>query len=59
MKDWKQLAAVLAPDIPPDQVERLAVTMEGIEISFRPLTAQIRSDTEPAYIAVLAWSKKP
>jgi len=59
MKDWKHLAAVLAPDIPPDKAERLVAVMEKLESSFRPLTEQIRLETEPAYIAILAGRKKP
>ena len=59
MKDWKQFAAAVAPDIPPEQVDRLVATMEKLEASFRPLVEQIRIETEPAYIATVAARKNP
>jgi len=49
-KDFKALAAVLAPDIPPEKLDGVVKPMEGLEAQFRPLVARIPLETEPSYV---------
>lgn len=59
-RDWKAVAAVLAPDIPAEQVERLAPSLNGLEAAFRPLVNEERLplDTEPAPVLLIAREKE-
>ena len=48
MKNWKQAAAALALDIPEAGVENIAPALDALEKAFRPLTAKIPLETDPA-----------
>ncbi|MBK5294184.1 MAG: hypothetical protein JJE04_21210 [Acidobacteriia bacterium] len=48
--NWKAIAALLAPDIPAGDLERVTVPLEGLEAQFRPQVARIPLETEPAYL---------
>lgn len=41
MADWKQLAAVVAPDVPPDQIERMTPVLDGLREQLDALFGQI------------------
>jgi hypothetical protein len=41
MTDWKRIAAGVAPDIPAEDVEKIAPIMEALERAFEPLRATI------------------
>lgn len=56
-RDWKAAAAALAPDIPAEQIERIAPSLDGLEAAFRPLTAKLEAEIEPAYVLLLAREK--
>ncbi|MGH9667270.1 MAG: hypothetical protein ACRD9L_22845 [Bryobacteraceae bacterium] len=48
MKNWKQAAAALGLDIPEAGVENIAPALDALEKAFRPLTAKIPLETDPA-----------
>jgi hypothetical protein len=50
MKVWKLLASALHPDIPEEAIARLKPPLDALEAAFRPLTASIPLETEPAYV---------
>ena len=50
MKDWKLLAKGLNLDIPENDLEKIIPTTDALEAAFRPLTANIPHETEPAVI---------
>ena len=52
-RDYRKLAAALAPDIPAAELDRVIQPLESLEAAFRPLTAQIADETEPAYTLTL------
>ena len=48
--DWKALAAARRLDIPEADLDRITAPLDGLERAFRPLTATIPHDVEPAII---------
>jgi hypothetical protein len=52
-RDYRKLAAALAPDIPEAELEGVIKPLESLEASFRPLTALLADETEPAYTLTL------
>ena len=48
MKDWKAIATAHGLDLTPPELERLAAALAGLEEKFRPLLAELSSETEPA-----------
>ena len=50
MKDWKKVAAGLAPEIPEADLARLIPLLDALEGVFRPLIHRAPHETEPAYI---------
>jgi hypothetical protein len=50
MKDWKLLAKALGLDISDQEIDRLKPALDSLEAAFRPLTASIPGDVEPALI---------
>lgn len=47
-KDWKQIAEGMRLGIPEADLERIAPVLDAMEHAFRPLTAAIPLDVEPA-----------
>jgi hypothetical protein len=41
MRDWRKIAAGIAPDIPAEDVEKIVPIMEALEHAFEPLRAAI------------------
>jgi hypothetical protein len=41
MKDWRKIAAGVAPDIPVEDVEKIVPIMEALERAFEPLRESI------------------
>jgi len=56
-KNWKAAAQAIAPDIPPDAIERIEKPMDSLEDSFRPLVTQVKLESEPSYVQLLAREK--
>lgn len=56
-RDWKFAAAAFAPDIPAEQLEKIAPALDGLDAAFRPLLAKLPVETEPAYVLLLAREK--
>jgi hypothetical protein len=52
-KDWKSLAAALAPDIPAEQLEKITPGLNALEDHFRPLVAAVQLESEPAYLLLV------
>jgi len=50
MKDWKAIAQIVAADIPPADLDRTVAPLNTLEQTFRPLTANLPSDLEPAVV---------
>jgi len=50
MTQWKDVAAAVAPDIPPEQVERVAPLLDAMRAAFLKQTSRIELTTEPCYI---------
>lgn len=48
MTDWKAVARAHGLQIPDDQIERIAPTLNGLEEIFRPLPTRLPHETEPA-----------
>ena len=48
MKDWKAMARAAGLDIPEDQLERIAPSLDGLEAAFAPMRGSIPDDVEPA-----------
>jgi hypothetical protein len=46
MRDWRKIAAGVAPDIPADDVETIVPIMEAQERTFEPLRAAIPQGTD-------------
>ncbi len=57
-RDWKLVAAALAPDIPAESVERLLPTLNALEAAVRPLLAKIPAEGEPAYVQLVGRDKE-
>ena len=56
-KDWKQLARVVAPDIPEDALDRLSLSLDTLDAPFRPQVDRIPLLTEPATVMLIARDK--
>ena len=41
MADWKQLAAVLAPDIPPERIEQMAPVLDNLRQQLDALLGEV------------------
>jgi hypothetical protein len=41
MKDWRKIAAGVAPDIPAEDVEKIVPILEALKRAFEPLRAAI------------------
>ena len=52
-RDYRKLAAALAPDIPATELDRVIQPLDGLEAAFRPLTAALADETEPAFTVTL------
>jgi len=52
-RDYRTLAAALAPDIPQAELDGVIKPLDSLEAAFRPLTAQLADETEPAYTLTL------
>jgi hypothetical protein len=52
MRDWNLIVQALDPAIPPDAAADAAVSLARMEADFRPLTASIPLETEPAFVAL-------
>jgi len=52
-RDYRKLAAALAPDIPAEELDRAVQPLEALEAAFRPLTAGLADETEPAFTVKL------
>jgi hypothetical protein len=50
MKNWKKIAEANDLRIPESDLERIAPSLDALEVSFRPLTRNIPDDVEPAVI---------
>lgn len=50
MTNWKDVAAAVAPDIPQEQVERVAPLLDAMRAAFLKQTSRIELTTEPCYI---------
>lgn len=48
-RDYRKLAAALAPDIPEAELEGVVKPLDSLEAAYRPLVAQLADETEPAY----------
>ncbi|MGD1091228.1 MAG: hypothetical protein ABSB35_04445 [Bryobacteraceae bacterium] len=46
MTDWKKMAAVLDPPIPPEDVEKIVPVVEALEAAFRPLQRSLPHDAD-------------
>jgi hypothetical protein len=46
MKNWTQIAAGVAPDIPAEDVGKIVPILEGLERAFEPLRATIPEGAE-------------
>jgi hypothetical protein len=44
--DWKKIAAGVAPEIPPEDIEKIVPVMEGLERAFEPLRKSIPQGTD-------------
>jgi hypothetical protein len=53
MRDWKQIAAAFAPDIPEADLARVIPALDALEGVFRPIMHQTPHETEPAYTLVI------
>jgi hypothetical protein len=53
-RDYRKLAAALAPDIPAAELDRVVQPLESLEAAFRPLTAALADETEPAFAVRLS-----
>jgi hypothetical protein len=48
MPDWKSIAQARALSIPPQDLDRLSKTLDGLEEVFRPLAEDLSSELEPS-----------
>jgi hypothetical protein len=46
VKDWRKIAAGMAPDIPAEDVEKIVPIMETLERAFEPLRDSIPPGTD-------------
>ncbi|MCC7234785.1 MAG: hypothetical protein IT163_05745 [Bryobacterales bacterium] len=52
-RDYRQIAAALATGIPAGELDGVVKPLEALEESFRPLTAALADETEPAFTLLL------
>ena len=57
-RDWKAAAAAFAPDVPLEQLEKIAPSLDALEAAFRPQVAKLPLETEPAYVLLVAREKE-
>ena len=57
-RDWKAAAAAFAPDVPFEQLEKIAPSLDALEAAFRPQVAKLPLETEPAYVLLMAREKE-
>lgn len=50
MRDWKKIAEALGAGIPPEELDRVVASLDGLEAAFRPLAAELPHETEPAVV---------
>lgn len=50
MTNWKEVAGAVAPDIPPEQVERISPLLDAMRAAFLAQTRRIEVTTEPSFI---------
>lgn len=48
MKNWQKIAEAYDLRIPDSDLERIAPSLDKLELAFRPLTKRIPDDVEPA-----------
>ena len=48
MKNWEKIAEAYDLRIHDSDLERIAPTLDALELAFRPLTKRISDDVEPA-----------
>ena len=48
MKNWQKIAEAYDLRIPDSHLERIAPSLDTLELAFRPLTKRIPDDVEPA-----------
>ena len=48
MKNWQKIAEAYDLRIPETDLERIAPSLDKLELAFRPLTKRIPDDVEPA-----------
>jgi hypothetical protein len=53
MADWRRIGAARCPDIPQEEIERIAAVLEILESRFAPLAAALPLEADPA-VAFLA-----
>jgi hypothetical protein len=53
MRDWKRIAAALAPEIPEADLARVIPALDALEAVFRPLMYRAPHETEPAYTMLI------
>ncbi len=57
MKDWRLVARAVGLQIPDEELERVAKSLDGLETVFRPLTAQLHPGVDEAVIFVAPREK--
>jgi len=50
MKNWKMIAEASRPEIPAEEMVRVAPPLDALEEAFRPLVATIPLEIEPAVV---------
>lgn len=57
-KDWKSIAAQVAPDTPAESLERISPALDALDAAFRPLLDRIPFDGEPSYVQMTGRDKE-
>ncbi len=57
-RDWKAAAAAFAPDVSPEELEKITPALDGLEAAFRLQVAKLPHETEPAYTLLVAREKE-
>ena len=57
VKDWKQIAAALAPEISEADLARVIPALDALEAAFRPLMHRAPHETEPAYVVLMTTTE--
>lgn len=57
-KEWKSIAAALAPDIPAEAVERHVAALNALEAAFRPLVDKLEFSTEPSFVLMVGRERE-